>query len=497
MRRLLDGERFSHAGRFYRFDDALLRPRPVPGPPADPRRRRRAEEDAAHGRPPGRRVEHERDGRGGRGARRHPRASTARPSGATRRRSSGRSASRSSSATTPATRPARLPRPLRRTTGRPTPGTCRRSSARPSSSPPRSAPTSTSASARSSCACPRPYDAETIARIGEVRAALARLRGGVPRVVALAGGVGGARLAHGLAAGPRARRADGHRQHGRRRRVPRPPRLPGPRHRALHAGRPGRPRAGLGPGRRDVGRGRRCWSGSASRRGSASATGDLALHVHRTRRLREGVRLHRGQPRHPARARRRDADPADGRRAGPHAGPDARRLARLPGVLRPPPPGARRARGRLRRDRGRRARRPRSRRPSPRPRRIVLCPSNPFVSIGPILAVPGHARAPRRGPGPRRPGRRRLAPRRRTRAQGPGRPDGGARSAAESSATGIARLYAGLIDALLVDDVDAAEAPAIAALGIEPVVGPTVMGDDASRASLAAAAVAAAWRGAS
>ena len=29
MRRLLDGERFSHAGRFYRFDDALLRPRPV------------------------------------------------------------------------------------------------------------------------------------------------------------------------------------------------------------------------------------------------------------------------------------------------------------------------------------------------------------------------------------------------------------------------------------------------------------------------------------
>ncbi len=29
MRRLLDGERFSHAGRFYRFDDALLAPRPL------------------------------------------------------------------------------------------------------------------------------------------------------------------------------------------------------------------------------------------------------------------------------------------------------------------------------------------------------------------------------------------------------------------------------------------------------------------------------------
>ena len=29
MRRLLDGERFSHAGRFYHFDDALLAPRPL------------------------------------------------------------------------------------------------------------------------------------------------------------------------------------------------------------------------------------------------------------------------------------------------------------------------------------------------------------------------------------------------------------------------------------------------------------------------------------
>ena len=38
----------------------------------------------------------------------------------------------------------------------------------------------------------------------------------------------------------------------------------------------------------------------------------------------------------------------------------------------------------------------------------------------------------------------------------------------------------------------AAEAGSIAALGIEPVVGPTVMSDDASRAALAAAAVAAA-----
>ena len=29
MRRLLDGERVSHEGRFYRFDDALCEPRPI------------------------------------------------------------------------------------------------------------------------------------------------------------------------------------------------------------------------------------------------------------------------------------------------------------------------------------------------------------------------------------------------------------------------------------------------------------------------------------
>ena len=65
---------------------------------------------------------------------------------------------------------------------------------------------------------------------------------------------------------------------------------------------------------------------------------------------------------------------------------------------------------------------------------------------------------------------------------------------AEASATGVARIYGGVIDAMLIDEVDAAEAPAIAALGIEPIVGPTVMTDDASRALLGAAALSAAWR---
>jgi LPPG:FO 2-phospho-L-lactate transferase len=122
---------------------------------------------------------------------------------------------------------------------------------------------------------------------------------------------------------------------------------------------------------------------------------------------------------------------------------------------------------------------------------IVLCPSNPFVSIGPILAVPGMrdliAAARARGVGvaavsPLVGGRALKGP-----ADRMARSLGG-----EASAAGISHLYRGLIDALLIDDVDAAEAPAVAALGIRPVIGPTVMTDDASRVVLAAAAIAAA-----
>jgi LPPG:FO 2-phospho-L-lactate transferase len=125
---------------------------------------------------------------------------------------------------------------------------------------------------------------------------------------------------------------------------------------------------------------------------------------------------------------------------------------------------------------------------------VVICPSNPFVSVGPILAVPGmrdlvaaaRARGVRVAAVSPLVGGRAL--------RGPA--DRMALSLGfEASATGIARLYAGLADALLVDEVDRTEAPAITALGIEPVVGPTVMSDDASRAALAAAAVAAALTG--
>ena len=51
----------------------------------------------------------------------------------------------------------------------------------------------------------------------------------------------------------------------------------------------------------------------------------------------------------------------------------------------------------------------------------------------------------------------------------------------ESSALGVARLYAGLVDVFVLDTVDAALAPAIEALGMRPVVTDTIMTDDASR----------------
>ena len=55
----------------------------------------------------------------------------------------------------------------------------------------------------------------------------------------------------------------------------------------------------------------------------------------------------------------------------------------------------------------------------------------------------------------------------------------------ESSALGVARLYAGIATAFVLDTVDADLAPAIAALGLRPVVADTIMTDDAGRARVA------------
>jgi LPPG:FO 2-phospho-L-lactate transferase len=115
---------------------------------------------------------------------------------------------------------------------------------------------------------------------------------------------------------------------------------------------------------------------------------------------------------------------------------------------------------------------------------IVIAPSNPLVSVGPILGVPG------------------------MRAQVDAARAGGVRVAAvspivggralkgpadrmlaalghEASALGVARLYANLVDVFVMDTLDADASPAVEALGLRAIVTDTVMTDDASRERLA------------
>jgi LPPG:FO 2-phospho-L-lactate transferase len=117
---------------------------------------------------------------------------------------------------------------------------------------------------------------------------------------------------------------------------------------------------------------------------------------------------------------------------------------------------------------------------------IVVCPSNPFVSIGPILAVPGlrHLLATSRVP--------RIAISPIVGGQALKGPAGQMlRSLGhEVSALGVAKLYVGLVDVFVIDAVDAVLAPAIEALGLAVLMTQTVMGDRVDRERLAAEIVA-------
>lgn len=102
---------------------------------------------------------------------------------------------------------------------------------------------------------------------------------------------------------------------------------------------------------------------------------------------------------------------------------------------------------------------------------LVLAPSNPFVSIDPLLAVPGvrDALASTQA--------RRVAV---TPIIGGAAVKGPAADMLRSlghevSALGVARLYRGLADVFVLDDVDAALAPEIEALGMDVVVTDTMM----------------------
>ena len=117
---------------------------------------------------------------------------------------------------------------------------------------------------------------------------------------------------------------------------------------------------------------------------------------------------------------------------------------------------------------------------------LVIGPSNPLVSIGPILAIPGLREAVVGAPGMRigvsgivagkairGPADRMLAS-----------------LGHEPTALGVADLYRGLLDRFVIDEADAELVPAIEALGMEVSVLPTVMRSDEDRAQLARSLVA-------
>jgi LPPG:FO 2-phospho-L-lactate transferase len=114
-------------------------------------------------------------------------------------------------------------------------------------------------------------------------------------------------------------------------------------------------------------------------------------------------------------------------------------------------------------------------------RRLVVAPSNPLVSIDPVLAVPGVraavearradvvavspiiAGAALKGPADRL--LRELGH--------------------EASVIGVARLYAPLVGTLVIDDADADHAAAVEAEGVRCVVAPTIMVGPAEATALA------------
>jgi LPPG:FO 2-phospho-L-lactate transferase len=116
---------------------------------------------------------------------------------------------------------------------------------------------------------------------------------------------------------------------------------------------------------------------------------------------------------------------------------------------------------------------------------VIVCPSNPVISIGPILAVPGIREALRDCAAPVVA----ITPIVAGRAlKGP------AAHMLESlhmraSAAQVAKLYRDFIDVFLLDNQDAASVPEIEALGVRAIAANTVMGGARDKEALARAAL--------
>ncbi|MEI7771975.1 MAG: 2-phospho-L-lactate transferase [Chloroflexales bacterium] len=116
---------------------------------------------------------------------------------------------------------------------------------------------------------------------------------------------------------------------------------------------------------------------------------------------------------------------------------------------------------------------------------ILIAPSNPVVSVGPILAIPGVREAIVASPAPvvtvspivgGAPIKGPAAPL--MRAVG-----------LEVSAVGAAQAYVGLLDGIVIDEVDAGLAAQIEALGVRVAVTDTIMRGPAEKANLARVAL--------
>ena len=112
---------------------------------------------------------------------------------------------------------------------------------------------------------------------------------------------------------------------------------------------------------------------------------------------------------------------------------------------------------------------------------VVFCPSNPFLSLGPILAIPGVRESLQRFPETRV-------------AVSPIVGGAALRGPAakimselgqEVSSVGVARLFTGICDFFFIDNQDIELSPAITALGIKPVAAPIIMVSEADKVGLA------------
>ena len=117
----------------------------------------------------------------------------------------------------------------------------------------------------------------------------------------------------------------------------------------------------------------------------------------------------------------------------------------------------------------------------PTTKAILIAPSNPWLSVDPILAVPGvyealeHRTAPVVAVSPIIAGQALKGPAAKLMTE----------LDVEPGAPAVARHYAGLIDGLVIDTADAERAPAVEALGVRALVTPSVMRDDDDRRRLA------------